>query len=186
MNRKSKAFRIPTDVRHWIQRRLGIKVLLGLALLLGEAVLFYVAGEYLMNGFGIPNTAAIFLGLTLLLLPLTGLPAWLFDFPWQGTVAEIYVSERMVDTSKEGTYARMRMRNETRLILQKPNGGYITRTVPSDGRHYRVGDEVIHVRGLKTLLILRNGGNADGICLVCGLRSPGQRHCPSCGHTIVK
>lgn len=178
-----RRIRLPEDIRQMQKRWIGIRVSVMLLLLLGEAILFYFAGDYLMNGFGIPNTLAIFLGLTLVVFHCLGLTRWLLDRPWQGVVESVYVDSVW---GADPTGKRIRNRNEIQLILKREDGSSVTKTFSGKKLVCREGDAVYHFRGLPFELVLRNGVNAEGVCPVCGAKNPTEARCHHCGHTVVR
>ena len=182
-----KTIRLPDDTRQMRQRWLGIRICALLFLLLGEALLFYVAGDYLMAGFGIPNTLAIFLGATLLVFHLLGLTKWVLDRPWQGIVESIYV-ESVWGADPHGLDAgkRIRHRNEIQLILRREDGSTVTKRFSGKREICREGDAVYHFRGLPYELVLRDGVNEEGGCPVCGANNPTEIRCHHCGHTVIR
>ena len=178
-----KQIRLPDDVQRMQKRWFEIRFLVLLFLLLGEALLFYVAGDYLMRGVGLPNALAIFFGVMLLVFHILGLTKWMFDRPWQGVVESIYVDSVW---GADPAGKRIRHYNEIQLILRRADGSRMTKTFSGKKLTCRKGDEVYHFRGLPFELVLRDGVNVDGVCPVCGASNPTEARCHHCGHTVIR
>ena len=181
-----KDLRLPTDVKNMIQRKIWGKLFSFIALLLCEALGFYIWGDYLMNGFGIPNTVAIFTTITALVFWITKIHTLIFDRAWKGEVTHIYVDTIEYHRDYRTLTARSSTtKNITNAIIKCESGK--SRTVPiPKGIPCRVGDTVIHIKGLKYPLILNEDHNKYGICVACGAKNQDNVRCALCGHTIVK
>lgn len=181
-----KNIRLPDDIKRLIARQTGIKELIFIAFLVGEAILFYVAGDYLLNGWGTVNTVAIFIAITAFAFWVSKLHTLIIDRAWQGEVTHTYVETfEKLDDHKSRATRRYVTVNQTNAIIKCENGKSKTIPIPK-GIPCQVGDTAIHIKGLKSVLILHEGNNKYGICVVCGAKNQTDTRCGLCGHTIIK
>ena len=183
-----KRIKLPEDISRSVNRRITVRVAIFIALLVGEALLFYFTGDYLMNGFGTPNTIAIFIVLTLAATSATGVFKIAFDRPWQGEIIHVYIDTviTVVDTVKPVVNPRIRNRNQINIVVRLENGIKKNVIVPNVKIPYEIGDTIYHFRGVPYNLVLKNDCNKDGFCVICGAKNTDNVRCGLCGHTIIK
>ena len=183
-----KRIKLPDDIVKAVNRRITVKVAIFIVLLCGEALLFYFAGDYLMNGFGIPNTIAIFAVATVTAASSTGVLKLILDRPWHGEIIHVYIDTvtTVVDTVKPVVNPRIRNRNQINIVVRLENGIKKNVIVPNVKIPYEVGDKIYHFRGIPYNLVLKNDCNTDGFCIICGAKNQDMARCGLCGHTVIK
>lgn len=140
----------------------------------------------------------------------TGVPFCFMDSNWRGEVIDINyftagsiwagasagkssvrmgtksIVYRTSDSKKIGYSARYTLA----VTVKKSDGSIKREKVSTFGgtiSNYKIGDTVIHFKGLRELLIISK--QDDGIlnCVVCGCNNPKTREdCFSCKHTLLK
>ena len=181
-----KHIRLPEDVKQLLARRTATKALIFIAFIVCEALLFYIAGDYLLTGWGTVNTIAIFIAITAFAFWVSKIHTLIIDRAWQGEVTHTYVETfEKLDDHKSRATRRYVTVNQTNAIIKCKNGKSKTVTIPR-GIPCRVGDVIIHVKGLPTPLILHEDKNEYGICIVCGAKNQEGVRCGLCGQTIIR
>lgn len=152
----------------------------------------------------------LFAVLVVLPFAVTGVPFCFIDKNWRGEIIDINyftagsiwagasagkssvklgsksIVYRTSDSKKLGFSARY-----TLAVTVKMDDGSIKKEkVSTFGgiiSSYKIGDTVIHFKGIRELLIISK--NDDGMlnCVVCGCNNPKTRdNCFGCGHTLLK
>lgn len=142
----------------------------------------------------VPLIPAVLIWLILYLLGLwnIGFFSWLFDMPWEGTLAHVkyhtYAKTPGLIVNPSTIYEQ----TEERLKIRMPNGMTIRRTVQRhpklDAVIYKEGDVVRYFRGTKYPIILhREGAAAPRICVFCSdvQPYPERNTCDFCGMEVI-
>ena len=188
--------KLPHDIKEYIKRKMVLRVSTCIALFFTVATILILWGEMLFGGFGKYNMIGIYAVLLILPFAATGVPIYLFDKNWRGTITGVEL--KTVNSFKRGTKIMIK-KNQLEVTIDRADGKRVVKTfeeinpfsIPKDwseaSTDFRVGCEIYHIVGLKHPLVIHKGHNDLTKCIVCGLRNPsGNERCDSCGHSLIE
>ena len=182
------------QVRRKIALR-SVRILILSVLWVGAVTLFETMffHEYLTEH-RVPILPATLIWLILYLLGLwnIGFFSWLFDMPWEGTLAHVKYHTYSKTPGLIVNPSTVYEQTEERLKIRLPNGTTIRRTIQRhkklDAVIYKEGDVDRFYRGTNYPFILsRKGSPAPRICVFCSdvQPYPERNTCDFCGMEVI-
>ena len=207
----TRAYGLPEDIKRFIKGCRAKKLLhFALILVFCSVVLWYYRAEIFPFWLSV-RRGILFTVLVVSPFAFTRVPFCFIDSNWRGEVTDIKLhmgggiggffangrgvvragNRSVAVKTVDGGEGRRPMSKYTVAVTVKRQDGSVKRVkVNTFGKtmaDYKLGDTVIHFKGIKDLLIISK--RDDGIlnCIVCGCNNPKTRDkCFGCGHTLLK
>lgn len=196
----TKNYELPSDIAMWVRKNRTKRVL---KYVLIEAfclfIMWYYRGEifpfWLTFRQGIFFTVLVFAPFVV-----TRVPFCFMDKNWRGVVVDVgYYTESRIGNGgsvryapgKQATAKRGINKIYTVAVTAKREDGSLKKvkvnTFGGAMSEYKIGDTVIHFKGIKNLLIISKLDDGMLNCVVCGCNNPKTRDiCFGCRHTLLK
>lgn len=207
----TKNYELPADINNHI-RNITLKKLLIFAGVFGFCgIIMWYYREDIFPFWLTWRRGILFTVLLIAPFATTGVPFCFFDSNWRGKVVDIkyYTSSsiwahasagksvaraghktivaRSSDSGKRIGYSS---RYTVDVVIKRDDGSLKRAKVNTFGgaiSNYKIGDTVIHFKGLRELLIISALDDGFLNCVVCGCNNPKTRdNCFGCGHTLLK
>ncbi len=199
-NYDTKVYGLPEDVERFAKNKAAKKLLLFGGILLFCLVMLFYYKEEIFPFWLSWRRGILFSVLVIAPFAVTGVPFCFFNGNWKGTVVDVaYYTESRIGTGGSVRYAPGKQAVAKRgintrytvAVTAKRDDGSLKRvkvnTFGGALSEYKVGDTVIHFKGISNLLIISKKDDGFLNCVVCGCNNPKTRDkCFGCGHTLLK
>jgi hypothetical protein len=193
-------YELPSDIKRHVRYTLAKKLLIFFAVLVFCATVMWYYRADIFPFWLTWRRGILFTVLVISPFASTRVPFCFIDSNWRGKIIDVeYYTEFRIGTGgsiryapgKQATAKRGINSRYTVAVTAKREDGSIKKvkvsTFGGTTSEYKVGDSVIHFKGLKNLLIISAQDDGFLNCVVCGCNNPKTRdNCFGCGHTLLK
>lgn len=196
----TRTYGLPEDIRAFARKNALKKLLIFGAVLTFCIVMLWYYREDIFPFWLSWRRGILFTALVVVPFASTGVPFCFIDSNWQGVVVDVgYYTESHIGAGgsvryapgKQATAKRGINTRYTVAVTAKRSDGSLKKvkvnTFGGTISEYKIGDTVIHFKGIKNLLIISKQDDGFLNCVACGCNNPKTRDlCFGCRHTLLK